>query len=173
MVTRHRAMADGTKRTSRDLGAAPPDQKLARPASEVVREPVHFPARENWEGPNDLFANTEWRRGAFFRLLQSCCGNCWHTSRIVVVTVLPPDSKQSSCLGLAFLTQVHVVTPSGCGCHCATPFFDGFDADLARRRRNNGSFRTVLSSVLVASFSTRRTSSLQSALRSLAVSWRQ
>ena len=39
-----------------------------------------------------------------------------------MVTVLPQDGKQSSCLGLAFLTQVHVVTLSGCGCHCATPF---------------------------------------------------
>ena len=41
MVTRHRAMADEPKRTSRNLGAAPPDQKPARPASEVVRDPVH------------------------------------------------------------------------------------------------------------------------------------
>ena len=69
-----------------------------------------------------------------------------------MVTVLPTDGKQSSPLGLAFLTQVHVVTLSGCGCHCSTNFYDGFDAVLARRRRNNGSFRTVLSSELVASF---------------------
>ena len=32
-----------------------------------------------------------WR---LFRLLQSCCGNCWYTSRIVVVTFLP--SRQAA-----------------------------------------------------------------------------
>ena len=40
MVTRHWAMADGTKSTSRDLGAASPKQKPAGPASEVVGEPL-------------------------------------------------------------------------------------------------------------------------------------
>ena len=36
-----------------------------------------------------------------------------------MVTVLPTVGKQQSRLGLAFSTQVHVVTPSGCGRHCA------------------------------------------------------
>ena len=31
-------------------------------------------------------------------------------------------SRQATPLGLAIWTKVHVVTPSGCGCHCATPF---------------------------------------------------
>ena len=39
-----------------------------------------------------------------------CCGNWWDTSRIVVVTFLPTVCKQHSCLGLAILTQVLVVT---------------------------------------------------------------
>ena len=39
-----------------------------------------------------------------------------------MVTVLPTVGKQHSCLGLAILTQVLVVTPSRCGCRCATPF---------------------------------------------------
>ena len=52
-------------------------------------------------------------------------------------------------------------------------FYDGFDAVLARRRRknDNGSFRTVLFSILFASISTRRTSSLHRALRFLAGYW--
>ena len=41
-------------------------------------------------------------------------------------------------------------------------FYDGFHAVLTRKRRINGSFCTVLSSVLVASFSSRRTSSVRS-----------
>ena len=36
---------------------------------------------------------------------------------------LPTVGKQLSRLGPATLTQIHVVTPSGCGRHCATPFF--------------------------------------------------
>ena len=48
MVTCHRAVADGTKRTSH-LGAASPKQKPARPASEVVRDPVRFSARKGRE----------------------------------------------------------------------------------------------------------------------------
>ena len=51
----------------------------------------------------------------------------------------------------AILTQVHVVTPLGCGRHCATPFFTTASmpfwlADASKR--DNGSFCTVLFSVL-------------------------
>ena len=58
-------------------GVTSPDQKPARLASEVVRDPVHCSARKKWEGAQGprcaqgkgtkgpLFANTEWRRGAF------------------------------------------------------------------------------------------------------------
>ena len=123
-------MADGTKRTSRDLGAASPDPKPARPASEVVRDPVHFSARKKGEGAQGprcaqgkgtqgpRCANSEWRRGAF----SGSCKVVAATASTRAGTFLPTVGKQQSRLGLAILTQVHVVTPSGCGCHCATPF---------------------------------------------------
>ena len=71
--------------------------------------------------PGTRFANSEWRRGALsgsYKVVAETAG----TREIVVVTFLHTVGKQQSRLGLAFFTQVHVVTPSGCGCHCATPF---------------------------------------------------
>ena len=54
-----------------------------------------------------------WR---LFRLLQGCCGNCWYTSRIVVVTVLPTVGKQSSVSARDSDSRrvvFYFVTPSG------------------------------------------------------------
>ena len=95
VVTRHRAMADGTRRTSRDLGTSPHDQNPARPASEVVRDPVHCsarkkgreggggrggrgakdPAAHKGRGPKDPAPQTLSGVVAPFRFLQGCCGN--------------------------------------------------------------------------------------------------
>ena len=158
-------MADGTKRTSHYLGAASLEQKLARPASEVVRELLHrrggdprtpsCSAREKGEGTQVPNYSA--------RTVSSCS---WFFP------------QQSFRLGLATLAQGLVdyscFSSSGCGCHCATSIsYDGFDAVPARRRckRDNGSFRIVLFSVL--SLSPRRISSLHRALRALAVCRRQ
>ena len=136
MVTRHRAMADGTKRTPRDLGAASPEQKPARPASEVVRDLLQrrggaartpsCSAREKGEGTQvPRCSKTQWRRGVC-SLLRSCCGNF-------------STRAGSSCslfflqhpfrLGLATLAQrlvyCSLFSASGCGCHCATMFTTG------------------------------------------------
>ena len=103
VVTRHRAMADGTKRTSRDLGAASPEQKPARPASEVVRE---NPATKG-RGPKCPAAQ---------KLNGVVAGSS--CSRIF--------PQQSFRLGLATLAHrlvdYSLFSPLGCGCHCATPF---------------------------------------------------
>ena len=133
VVTRHGAMADGTKRTSRDLGAAPPDQTLARPASEVVRDLLQrrrgaprtpsFSAREKGEGTQvPRCSRTQWRRGVS-SLLRSCCGNYSPRAGSSCPRFFP---QQSFRLGLATLAQrlidYSLFSPSGCGCHCATPF---------------------------------------------------
>ena len=127
-------MADGTKRTSRDLGAASPEQKPARPTSEVVgellqrrggdpRTPSCSP-REKGEVTQvpPRCAKTQWRRGAR-RLPRSCCGNCRTRAGSSFSRIFP---QQSFRLGLATLAQrlvdYSLFTPSGCGCRCAIPF---------------------------------------------------
>ena len=97
----------------------------------VERERVpKDPAAHKGRGPKKpRCARTERRRGAF-GLLQSCCGNCWYTSRIVVVTVLPTDGKQSSRLGLATLTQDASIAASSrlraVGVTAPLRFYNGF-----------------------------------------------
>ena len=71
---------------------------------------------------------------------------------------LPTDGKQQSRLGLVTLTQDASIPASSrlraVGVTASPHFYDGFDAVLARRRckRDNGSFRTALFSVLFCVF---------------------
>ena len=101
---RHRAMADETKRTSRDLGAAPPDQKPAWPASEVVRGPVHRSARQQGRGGQGPPLRSKRRASRRRWFLQGCRGNCWHTGRI---------STMEQCVQSADTTSGY--------CHCLGP----------------------------------------------------
>ena len=147
VATRHRAMADGTKRTPRDLGAAPPDQKPARPASQIVRVSVHCsarkkrgglrtPLRTRGRGPKDPAAQTLSGVVAPFqapaRLLrqllvhdQDRCGNGSPHRRQAAI---PSRSRDFDPRRVDSI----FVTPSGCGRHCVTPF-------LRRVRRRSGS----------------------------------
>ena len=132
MVTRHRAMADGTQ-TDVTCGAASPERKPALPASEVVRELLQrrrghprtpsCSAREKREGTQvPRCSQTQWRRCAR-RLLRSCCGNYSTRTGSSCSRIFPQHSFR---LGLATLAQrlvdYSLFSPSGCGCHCATPF---------------------------------------------------
>ena len=134
MVTRHRAIADGTKRTSRDLSAAPPDQNQARPASEVVRDLLQrrggaprtpsYSAREKGEGTQvhrcSRKSMASWRLWPSAKLLRQL----QYTGRIVVFAVLPTAFFPSwSCDSDSETRRDYsLFSPSGCGCHCATPF---------------------------------------------------
>ena len=121
-------MADG-----RDLGVAPPDQKPARPASEVVRDPDHFSARTKGEGPKDPAAHKG--RGPKDPASQTLNGVVapFQAPRKLLRQLLVHEQdrrghgssprRQAVILSrFSFLTQVLVVPPSGCGCYCATPF---------------------------------------------------
>ena len=176
MVTRHWAKADATKRTSRNLGAASPEQKPVRLASEVVRELLQrrggtpsCSAREKGEGtqvPSAQTLNGVVKPVAFHEVVAATTVHgqdrrvrgSSHSS--LSVSVLRLWLRDSSITASSRLRAVGVTS--------SLHFFDGFNAVLARRRckRDNGSFRTVLFSVL--SLSTRRTSSLHRALRALA-----
>ena len=65
---------------------------------------------------------TQWRRGAS-SLVRSCCGNYSTRAGSSCSRFFP---QQSFRLGLATLAQrlvdYSLFSPSGCGCHCATPF---------------------------------------------------
>ena len=67
-------------------------------------------------------AKTQWRRGAR-GLLRSCCGNYSTRTGSSCSRIFP---QQSFRLGLSTLAQrlvdYSLFSPSGCGCHCATPF---------------------------------------------------
>ena len=144
-----RAMADGTKRTSRDLGAALPDQNRTG-LPQKSSEPCHFSAREKGEGAQGprcaqgkgtqghRCANTEWRRGAFscsFKVVAATAGTRAGSSWL---RFLPTDGKQQSRLGLVTLTQDASIPASSrlraVGVTASLHFYDGFDAVLARRR---------------------------------------
>ena len=133
VVTRHRAMADGTKRTSRDLGAASPEQKPARPASEVVGDLLQ--RREGAQGtPSVLLVRKE--RGPKYPAAQTLNGVVAPVAFYEVVAatavhwqVRRVRGSSHCCLSVSVLRlwlRDSSITasspPSGCGCHFATPF---------------------------------------------------
>ena len=106
-----------------------------------------FNEGEGTQGPR--CARTQWRRGAFLDFFKVVAAI---TDRIVVFAILPTAVFPSwSC---DFCSETRRLQPSSrlraVGVTAPPHFYGGFDAVLARRRfkRDNGSFRTVLFSVL-------------------------
>ena len=128
---RHRLFSVHEKRTSRDLGAAPPCQKQALPASEVVRDPMEPPARQKGRG-----AHGPCRCGA------AGCANRWCDAlrhRILACVSVSTCFFVSFLWRMAPLNSLATFTPvMGCPVHCGTLFWKekvtvsqaGYDSSL-------------------------------------------
>ena len=112
MVTRHWAMADGMKSTSRDLGAASPEQKPARPASEVVREPLQRRIVVFAGLPTAVFPSRSCDFGSETRRLQPLLAfELWVSLRHPIFTTgsmpfwLADAAKETTALSVLFSLQ--------------------------------------------------------------------
>ena len=146
-------MADGTTRTSRDLGAAPPDQKPARPASEVVRDPVHCSARKKEEGaqrPQEPASQTVNGVVAPYQAPTKLLRKLLVHERSSWLRFFTQSASSNPVSVSRFLPRYTSSRLRAVGVTAPPHFYDGFDAVLARTRckRDNGSFSTVLFSIL-------------------------